>query len=117
MLLIHSEVRGWEKLDEDAKVRGMAAYRAYTQALQDAGILRDRNRLEEATTATIVRVGADGKTTVLDGPYSDTKEQLAGYYIVDVEDLDQAIAWAARCPGASHGVIEVRPVGKATAVA
>jgi hypothetical protein len=117
MLLIHSEEGGWEKLSEDERMRGMAAYNAYTQALEAAGILRDRNRLEASTTATMVRVGADGKTSVLDGPYSDTKEQLAGYYVVDVDDLDQAIAWAARCPGATYGVIEVRPVGKVTAAA
>jgi hypothetical protein len=117
MLLIHSEVGGWARLSEDDRARGAMAYRAYTEALKDAGILRDSNRLEEATTATVVRVGGDGKTTVLDGPYSDTKEQLAGYYVVEVDDLDQAIAWAARCPGASHGVIEVRPVAGVTAAA
>jgi hypothetical protein len=53
---------------------------------------------------------ADGKSHVLDGPYADTKEQLAGYYLIDVADLDAALAWAARCPGASHGIVEVRPV-------
>jgi hypothetical protein len=63
-----------------------------------------------------VRVG-DGKTTVLDGPYPDTKEQLGGYYIIDVPDLDAAIAWAARCPCAAHGSVEVRPVGAVSAPA
>jgi hypothetical protein len=53
---------------------------------------------------------ANGKSQVLDGPYADTKEQLGGYYLVDVVDLDAALAWAARCPGASHGIVEVRPV-------
>jgi len=56
-----------------------------------------------------VRV-ADGKTQVLDGPYAETKEQLAGYYLIDVPDLDAALSWAARCPGASVGSIEVRPI-------
>jgi hypothetical protein len=51
-----------------------------------------------------------GQTQVLDGPYAETKEQLGGYYMIDVPDLDQALAWAARCPGASHGIVEVRPV-------
>jgi hypothetical protein len=56
-----------------------------------------------------VRV-ANGKTQVLDGPYVDSKEQIGGYYVIDVSDLDAALSWAARCPGASHGVVEVRPV-------
>jgi hypothetical protein len=56
-----------------------------------------------------VRV-ANGKSQVLDGPYADTKEQLGGYYLIDVADLDAALAWASRCPGASHGIVEVRPV-------
>jgi hypothetical protein len=51
----------------------------------------------------------DGKSQVLDGPYVDSKEQLGGYYVIDVPDLDAALSWAARCPGAGHGVIEVRP--------
>ena len=53
---------------------------------------------------------AAGKSEVLDGPYADSKEQLGGYYMIEVPDLDQALGWAARCPGAQHGVIEVRPV-------
>jgi hypothetical protein len=67
------------------------------------------NRLQGTATATTVRV-ADGKSQVLDGPYADSKEQLAGYYLIDVTDLDAALAWAARCPGASHGTVELRPV-------
>jgi hypothetical protein len=55
-----------------------------------------------------VRV-ANGKPQVLDGPYVESKEQIGGYYLIDVADLDAAISWAARCPGASHGVVEVRP--------
>ena len=53
---------------------------------------------------------AGGKTNVVNGPYADTKEQLAGYYMIDVPDLDAALSWAARCPGASHGIVEVRPI-------
>ena len=67
------------------------------------------DRLQPVATATTVRV-ANGKTTVLDGPYAETKEQLGGYYIVDVPDLDAALSWAARCPAASHGAVEVRPI-------
>ncbi len=60
--------------------------------------------------STQVRVDPSGKTTVLDGPYVDTKEQLGGYYMIDVENLDEAIKWAARCPGAGHGTVEVRAI-------
>ena len=59
--------------------------------------------------ATVVKV-RDDKTEVLDGPFADTKEQLAGFYIIEAPDMDAAIKWAARCPGAGHGTVEVRPV-------
>jgi hypothetical protein len=65
--------------------------------------------LQPSSTATTVRVKS-GKTEVLNGPYAETKEQLGGYYIIDVPDLDAALSWAARCPGASVGTIEVRPI-------
>ena len=87
----------------------MAAYKAYTEALRNAGVLRAADRLKPSSTATTVRI-TDGKSQVLDGPYADTKEQLGGYYLIDVPDLDAAISWASRCPGASHGLVEVRPV-------
>jgi len=86
-----------------------AAYMAYTDAMRKAGVLVAGERLQATPTATTVRV-RDGKTAVLNGPYAETKEQLGGFYIVDVADLDAALAWAARCPGASHGSIEVRPI-------
>ena len=71
------------------------------------------SRLQPTPAATTVRVG-DGKTKVLDGPYADTKEQLGGYYMIEAPDLDAAIAWAARCPGAGTGTVEVRPVWEMT---
>jgi hypothetical protein len=87
----------------------LAAYSAYTEALKKTGILAGGNRLQRVSSASTVRL-ANGKTEVLDGPYADTKEQLGGYYLIDVPDLDAALSWAARCPGASHGHIEVRPI-------
>jgi hypothetical protein len=89
--------------------QGYAAYMAYSEALKQAGALKGSNRLQPIATATTVRV-ANGKPQVLDGPYADTKEQLGGYFLIEVADLDSAISWAARCPGASHGVVEVRPI-------
>jgi hypothetical protein len=87
-----------------------AAYGAYTEALSKAGVIAGGDRLEGTAAATTVRV-ANGKTKVLNGPYAETKEQLGGYYLIDVPDLDAALAWAARCPGASFGASEVRPLG------
>jgi hypothetical protein len=82
---------------------------AYAQAMQKAGIYVTGNRLRGTTTATSVSV-RDGKTQVIDGPYAEAKEQLGGFHIIDVPDLDTALAWAARCPSASRGSVEVRPV-------
>jgi hypothetical protein len=82
---------------------------AYAQAMQKAGIYVTGNRLRGTTTATSVSV-RDGKTHVIDGPYAEAKEQLGGFHIIDVPDLDTALAWAARCPSASRGSVEVRPV-------
>jgi hypothetical protein len=82
---------------------------AYAQAMIKAGIYVHGDRLRAVTTATTVRV-ADGRTHVLDGPYAEAKEQLAGFHIIDVPDLDTALAWAARCPSATRGAVEVRPV-------
>jgi hypothetical protein len=67
------------------------------------------NRLKPTSAATAVRV-TNGHTQLLDGPFAETKEQLGGYYLIDVPDLDAALSWAARCPAAGSGTVEVRPV-------
>ena len=79
-----------------------------------AGVLAGAERLQFSDIATTVRV-ADGKTKVLNGPYAEAKEQLGGYFMIDVPDLDNALSWAARCPGASHGAVEVRSIWAMTA--
>ena len=109
LFLLYANEGGWSKLTPAQQEQGAAAYNAYTQALRKEGVLQGSNRLQPIAAATTVRT-VDGKSQVLDGPYADTKEQLGGYYLVDVPDLDAALAWAARCPGAGHGVVEVRPV-------
>jgi hypothetical protein len=109
LLMIYSKEGVWEKMSPTEQQKGMAAYNAFTEALKKSGVLIGSNRLRPASSATTVRV-ADGKSQVLDGPYADTKEQLGGYYLIDVADLDAALVWAGRCPGASHGIVEVRPV-------
>jgi hypothetical protein len=89
--------------------QGYAAYMSYTEALKSAGAYVGSNRLRPTATATTLRT-ADGKTQVLDGPYADSKEQLGGYFLIDVPDLDAAISWAGRCPGVQHGIVEVRAI-------
>ena len=84
------------------------AYRAYTVALKEAGVMVGGAALQPAEVATTVRQ-RDGKRQVQDGPYAEAKEQLGGYYVIDVPDLDRALDWASRCPGASSGAVEVRP--------
>jgi hypothetical protein len=86
-----------------------AAYTAYTEAMKKAGVLVGSNRLRPTSEATTVRAPG-GKQSVLNGPFAETKEQLGGYYLIEAPDLDAALSWAARCPGAQHGAIEVRPI-------
>ena len=109
LLMLYSDETGWSKMTKTQQEQGYAAYMAYSEALKKAGVYQGSNRLQPISAATTVRV-TDGKSQVLDGPYIDSKEQLGGYYLIDVPDLDSAISWASRCPGASHGTIEVRPV-------
>jgi hypothetical protein len=109
LLMLYVNEAGWPKMSKGEQEQGMAAYTAYTEALAAAGALKGANRLQPTMTATTVRT-TNGKTQVLDGPYADSKEQLGGYYLIDVPDLDAALSWAARCPTAGHGVVEVRPM-------
>jgi hypothetical protein len=109
MLLIYSVEGGWNAMPEEQQKAGLAAYMAYGEALRKAGVYVQSDRLRDTPDATTVTI-VNGKTQVMDGPFADTKEALGGYYLIDVKNLDEAISWAARCPGASHGKVEVRPV-------
>lgn len=109
LLLLYADETGWNNMTPEQQQQGMAAYRAYGQVLDAAGVLRGSNRLRPAGTATTVRT-TNNKVQVLDGPFIESKEELGGYYLIDVPDLDGALAWAAKCPGASHGVVEVRAI-------
>lgn len=86
-------------------------YREFTEALRRSGHHVDANRLVPPAAARTVRV-RDGRVTVTDGPWVETKEQLGGYYVIEAADLDAAIAMAARIPGARLGCVEVRPVAE-----
>ncbi len=87
----------------------LAGYTTFTKELQEAGKMIAGDALEGVSTATTVRV-RDGKTMTVDGPFAETKEQLGGYYLVEADDLDDALAIAAKIPTAQHGSIEVRPI-------
>lgn len=109
LLLIYADETQAPPADPTRPSPMMPAYTAYNKAMHEAGIWRAGNRLQPTTTATTVSV-SDGKTSVLNGPFAETREQLGGFYLIDVPDLDAALSWAARCPAASHGRVEVRPI-------
>ena len=109
LLMIYGNEAGMQAASKDQVTQMSAAYMAYTEAMKQAGVIRGGERLRPTSEATTVRV-KNGKTEVLDGPYADTKEQLGGFFMIDVPDLDAALSWAAKCPGASMGTMEVRPI-------
>jgi hypothetical protein len=109
LLMIYGNEAGMQAASKEQSSQMSAAYMAYAEAMKQAGVVRGGERLRPTSEATTVRV-KNGKTEVLDGPYADTKEQLGGFFMIDVPDLDAALAWAAKCPGASTGSMEVRPV-------
>jgi hypothetical protein len=109
MLLLYGNEANVLAASKETAGQMIAAYGAYTEALKKASAYVDSGRLRPTSSGTTVRV-VNGKTEVLDGPYAETKEQLGGYYMIEVPDLDAALSWAARCPGAGHGTIEVRPL-------
>ena len=109
MLLIYTDPSVFLKMTPEQQGQGLAAYQSFMEALTKSGALKASGRLQPTSTATTVKVTND-KTQVLNGPYAETKEQLAGYFLIDVPDLDGALSWAARCPGSSHGSVEVRPI-------
>lgn len=109
MLLICSPEEADEKLSEDGFRRLMEGYARLGEDLERSGAYVAGDRLRTVSTATTVRV-RDGKTLFTDGPFAETKEQIGGYYIIDVPDLDAALQWAARVPSAEFGAVEVRPI-------
>ncbi len=85
------------------------AWSAYCETLASSGIMQSGEGLQAPSTATTVRI-RDGKREVHDGPYSESKEMLGGFFVIEVPDLDAALEWAARSPSASYASTEVRPV-------
>jgi hypothetical protein len=109
MLLAYVDHNSFLQMTPEEQKRGYGAYQAFIEALKNSNAYQASGRLRPTSDATTVRV-ANGKTQVLNGPYAETKEQLGGYFLIDVPDLDAALSWAGRCPAASHGTVEVRPI-------
>lgn len=107
VLMTYLDPASWNSTKEEQE-QERGAWMAYMEALNKAGVLKSNQGLAPPSSATTVRV-VNGKSQVLDGPYVDSKEQVGGIFVLDVADLDAAIQWAARCPAASKGAIEVRP--------
>ena len=109
LLLIHDDEAHWSDMPEDERNAIYAEYGQFTQELENRGVLVGANQLQPSSTATVVHV-EDGKTLTTDGPFAETKEVLGGYYLIDVETLDEALQAAAMIPSARYGHIEVRPI-------
>ena len=109
MLMIYGNEAGMASAPKEAITKMSAAYESYTGAMKKAGIYIEGERLRPSSDATVVR-NSNGKAQVLNGPYAEAKEQLGGYYVIEAADLDAALSWASRCPGAATGAIEVRPI-------
>ncbi len=103
--------RMMEHMSETDAARHFEDYREFTAAIRESGHFVGCNRLLPPATATTVRV-REGRVSVTDGPYSETKEQLGGYYVIEAGELDEAIRIAARIPGARIGCVEVRPIAE-----
>jgi hypothetical protein len=109
MLLLYEDQADFERRNGPEGRPFMSAYKLYGDALRAGKAMAGGAALQPPHSATTVRV-RNGERRVQDGPFADTKEQLGGYYIVEAPDLDAALDWAAKCPAASYGTVEVRPV-------
>ena len=109
LLLIYANEAEIAKLSPDSAGTLLHEYGEFTKSIVQSGNFKAADRLRPVSTASTVRV-RNGKTVTSDGPFAETREQLGGYYFIEAKDLDQAIAIAARIPGARHGSIEVRPI-------
>jgi len=109
LLLIYDTEAAWNAVSEANRQKMYGQYMQLTQDLQNSGKFKSAHQLQPVGTAATVRI-RDGKKTVTDGPFAETKEQLGGYYLVEAKDRDEALAIAARIPSVNLGCVEVRPV-------
>ncbi|MBI1877449.1 MAG: YciI family protein [Chloroflexi bacterium] len=109
MMLIYGDESGYESITEAQMAEAMATYNAFGAEAQARGVLLSGDALQATHTATTVRV-RNGETMTTDGPFAETKEALGGFYILNCKDLDEALEFAAKIPGAKSGSVEVRPI-------
>ena len=109
MLTLIGEEGGWEDATPEQMRAQMGRWDAYTESLRDAGAFVAGEGLQDSPTATTIRIQSDGERVVTDGPFAETKEQVGGFYLLECENLDEALEWAKKIP-LPAGAIEVRPV-------
>ena len=109
MLLIYSPPGDWASIPPEKQKEIYEAYGTFSMELQASGKMVAGDALQDSSTATSVRV-RNGETLTTDGPFAETKEILGGYYLIDVDTLDEALEWAAKLPGSHYGTVDVRPL-------
>jgi hypothetical protein len=109
LLTIYGDESRFEQASPEEMKATLAAYGAFGEEIEKAGVHLGGEGLQPSSTATTVSV-RDGEKVVTDGPFAETKEQLGGFYLLECKDLDEAVEWAAKIPGAQSGSVEVRPV-------
>lgn len=109
ILLIYGDERVWASMSKDEMEKIYADHRAYGEAMDKAGVMVGGSELKPVSTATSVRFSG-GKPRTVDGPFAETKEQLAGYYLIEAPNLEVALSWAEKMPGMAEGTVEVRPL-------
>ncbi len=107
-LLLHFPEMTEESLSEEVMAEGQRAFASYAATLQQAGVLVAAEVLQPSSRTTTMRL-VDGDLQVQDGPFADTKEQLAGTFVLDLPDLDAALEWARQAPSIEWGAVEIRP--------
>ncbi|WP_214466167.1 YciI family protein [Microbacterium flavescens] len=107
-LLLHYPEMTSDDMGPDAWAEGMREFDEYAKAIDAAGVLRSAEVLQPSAVTTSV-TAPDGTLRVQDGPFADTKEQLGGTFVIEVDDLDAAIGWAAQAPSIGWGTVEIRP--------
>jgi len=107
-LFLYNNEADFSDPSEEEMQQQLAVFGAYINDLQQANVFVDTDWLQPSLTATTLSLRS-GERQIQDGPYADTKEQLGGYFVIDVPDLDAALAWAEKCPSAQYGLIELRP--------
>jgi hypothetical protein len=110
ILLIYGDETVWSSMSEADAQKIYAGHQAYGEKMAKAGVIRGGAELKPTATATSLRFKS-GKPTMSDGPFAETKEQLGGYYIIEVDNLEQAIDWASQMPSMTSGTVEIRPLG------